>query len=342
MIYSLPFKVNKTMTIETTNNLAHLNTQSLAILSSFSNTFELNEKESKLVQRIKKNVRLHNKNNITRTHAYLEFYKRYPEIKWAFLAHLVSRNGGYYMTDLQTTFAKKLLSPVQQHAFFLFLERANAAIFQDAFSQLLLYEESQKNGQNLSHLLTALGVSAFMHPIWTEFINEPMKKEHLLSLALIVNEQHYIENKLIQDGKTKEDVLDTWQFYAQSFLGMTQVLIPYESNNQLALVGVNISQFSSLKNRIIAGKLLYALLFLHSHLYSGTYSFADSVKHTGARQDYSSSLHSKFNHFKSPSSTLPLDMCWGNRVHTFFNQSDWFVGTSPYSYLAKLDMPTLI
>lgn len=54
MIYSLPFKVNKTMTIETTNNLAHLNTQSLAILSSFSNTFELNEKESKLVQRIKK------------------------------------------------------------------------------------------------------------------------------------------------------------------------------------------------------------------------------------------------------------------------------------------------
>ncbi|MGK0699842.1 DUF2515 family protein [Priestia flexa] len=342
MIYSLPFKVNKTMTIETTNNLAHLSQRSLAILSSFSNSIELNEKESKIVQRIKTKVGLHNKNNITRTHAYLKFYKSYPEIKWAFLAHLVSRNGGYYMTDLQTTFAKKLLSPVQQHAFFLFLERANSTIFQDAFAQLLLYEESQKNEQNLSHLLSPLGVSAFMHPIWTEFINDPTEKEHLLSMALIVNEQHYIENKLIHDKKTKEDVLDTWQFYAQSLLGMTQVLIPYECDKELALIGVNISQFSSLKNRIIAGKLLYALLFFHNHLYSGTYSFADSVEHTGARHDYSSSLHPKFNHFKAPSSTVPLDMCWGNRVHTFLDQSDWFVGTSPYHYLTTLNIPSII
>lgn len=74
-----------------------------------------------------------NRNNITRTQAYLAFYNRNPEIHWAFLAHMVSRNGGYHMTDLKSSNMTHLLDRAERQKFFLFLERANSAIFADAF-----------------------------------------------------------------------------------------------------------------------------------------------------------------------------------------------------------------
>nr|WP_191567065.1 DUF2515 family protein [Metabacillus idriensis] len=81
---------------------------------------------------------LHNKNNITRTAAYLHFYKKHPEIHWAFLAHMVSRNGGYSMTDLINGMVKHFLSIEEITKTFHFLESANALIFHDAYPQLLL------------------------------------------------------------------------------------------------------------------------------------------------------------------------------------------------------------
>ena len=62
---------------------------------------ELNSEESALVQQIQDQTKNLNKNNVTRTKAYLEFYNRHPEIHWAFLGHMVSRNGGWNMTDLK-------------------------------------------------------------------------------------------------------------------------------------------------------------------------------------------------------------------------------------------------
>ncbi|QNG58329.1 DUF2515 family protein [Bacillus sp. PAMC26568] len=40
----------------------------------------------------------------------MHFYKKHPEIHWAFLAHMVSRNGGYSMTDLKNGMVKHFLS----------------------------------------------------------------------------------------------------------------------------------------------------------------------------------------------------------------------------------------
>ena len=49
-------------------------------------------------------------NNITRTKAYFDIYQKYPEIHWAFLGHMVSRNGGWNMTDLKGDFLTRLLT----------------------------------------------------------------------------------------------------------------------------------------------------------------------------------------------------------------------------------------
>ncbi|MBR8645388.1 DUF2515 family protein [[Brevibacterium] frigoritolerans] len=70
---------------------------------------------------------------MTRTQAYLAFYNRNPEVHWAFLAHMVSRNGGYHMTDLKSSNMTHLLDRAERQKFFHFLERANSAIFADAF-----------------------------------------------------------------------------------------------------------------------------------------------------------------------------------------------------------------
>ncbi|MGZ4123784.1 MAG: DUF2515 family protein, partial [Tumebacillaceae bacterium] len=74
-----------------------------------------------------------NRNNVTRTAAYLDVYQACPELHWAFLAHLVSRNGGYNMTDLKGDLISRAMEPGEAESFFQFLERANFLIFGDAF-----------------------------------------------------------------------------------------------------------------------------------------------------------------------------------------------------------------
>ncbi|WP_253263926.1 DUF2515 family protein [Geobacillus sp. BMUD] len=61
----------------------------------------LSAEEKSIVAAIRRKTAEHNRNNVTRTAAYLTFFERHREIHWAFLAHLVSRNGGWNMTDLR-------------------------------------------------------------------------------------------------------------------------------------------------------------------------------------------------------------------------------------------------
>ncbi len=63
----------------------------------------------------------HNRNNLTRTEAYRRIYSETPELHWALLAHLVSRNGGWNMTDLCGDLGSSLTA-VDKQALFSFLE----------------------------------------------------------------------------------------------------------------------------------------------------------------------------------------------------------------------------
>ncbi|MGG4497317.1 DUF2515 family protein [Brevibacillus reuszeri] len=246
--------------------------------------------EQKTVEMIRNQTTEHNGDNVDRTHAYLDFYQRRPEIRWALLAHLVSRNAGWSMTDLRGGLLPRLLSAKEQLDFFSFLERGNWLIFHDAYPQLLLYEESIKQQTNLFHLLPHLNVSAFMRAVWNHF----WKKGDLdqLAIALIINEQNFLEKHVMNSPQYQSTVLKTMPFTLQELLQLNQILFPYqadqESENQrpLRIIGRNVSHFASLIERITLGKSLYALLFRTSDYLAGVRSWAERKVHTGSRKDF--------------------------------------------------------
>jgi hypothetical protein len=251
----------------------------------------LNAADRLLLRRIREETALHNRNNVTRTMAYLALYERRPELHWALLAHMVSRNGGWNMTDLQGEWLPRLLGQRKRSDIFRFLERANALIFGDAYPQLLLYEQSVRVGRPLFHLLPMLGVSCFMQPVWEQFWIA--RNSTVLTVALVVNEQHYIERRVVQHPYYRKRVIDTLFFGMQSLLQLNAVLLPYAHGHkpqEVRLAGLIIERFSDLRERIEFGKRLYTLLFAVPSIGNGALAFAQCVRHTGSRADYASHL----------------------------------------------------
>ncbi|MFD6443013.1 DUF2515 family protein, partial [Peribacillus sp. NPDC060186] len=69
---------------------------------------------------------------------------------------MVSRNGGYHMTDLKSSSMTHLFNKENRQNFFFFLERANSAIIADSFPQLLLYEHSKRKKASIKKVSTNL------------------------------------------------------------------------------------------------------------------------------------------------------------------------------------------
>lgn len=254
--------------------------------------------DREIVERIQQKTKLFNQNNVSRTEEYRRLFFSRPELHWAFLAHMVSRNGGWNMTDLKGEMLPRLLDERTRVDYFKFLERCNALIFQDAYPQLLLYEESVKQKANLFHLLPEFHVSAFMKPFWDEFWQR--KDSRLLTLALIINEQNYIEQRVVQNFPYRHHVLNTLHFNMQSLLHLTQVILPYHTSSRhvgglrkLRLAGLHLENFSDLDERIEFGKSLYAILFGVPDVHQGAVDFVKQVPHTGSRADYWPDLFSR-------------------------------------------------
>ncbi len=253
--------------------------------------------ERELLNHIIGETRRHNRNNVTRTEAYRTVYFHSPELHWSLLAHLVSRNGGWNMTDLKGEWLPRLLMEPQRKELFHFLERCNALIFGDAYPQLLLYQWSRREGRSLFHLLPGLGVSTFMGPVWSQFLREG--DSALLSVALIINEQHFIEGRVVQNPAYKPAV-HSLITELQSILQLNGVVFPYgigssdgKSGSGLQLAGLIIEKFSDISERIEFGKRLYAMLFGIPAVLHGARCFAAAVRHTGSRADYAPSLFQK-------------------------------------------------
>ncbi|QST00009.1 DUF2515 family protein [Pontibacillus sp. ALD_SL1] len=298
--------------------------------------------EQSIVDEITIATQTHNESNITRTNQYLSFYNTYPEIEWALLAHLVSRNSGWSMTDLKGEWLSKLLSEKEQKNYFRLLERANWLIFQDAFPQLLLYHYSLQHNQSLFHLLTQFNVSCFMEPIWNSFLEK--QDRSILSTALIMNEQHYIEKRVIHNPFFKQAVLDTLDFKIQEWLGLTQILFPYANKGkqkEIHFSGHTVYQFASISSRINFGKKLYATLFSNSKRLRSIVHWAEKHPHTGSRKDYWPHLFHTVR--ESPPGKLsiklercrirkgatriyspPLNIAWEIIDHSPSSPDDWF------------------
>ncbi|HWO75281.1 MAG TPA: DUF2515 domain-containing protein [Bacillus sp. (in: firmicutes)] len=249
--------------------------------------FDLSEDERILIEQIKEETNRLNRNNVTRTEAYLKFYMAHPEIHWAFLGHMVSRNGGWNMTDLKGDLFSNLLTEKEREAFFLFLERGNWLIFQDVYPQFLLYEESLRRKRCLFHLLHHFNVSAFMETIWNQFWKHG--DPYILAVALIINEQSYLEKRVVQNPIYKKSVIDTLEFKLQDILSLNHILFPFkyrQSDDKALLIGQTLHHFSSLHERILLGKRLYSLLFENRKRLQKIVDWAASQPHSGSRKDY--------------------------------------------------------
>jgi len=245
----------------------------------------LSREEESLLADIRWRTAQANRSNVMRTAAYLDFYRRCPEVHWALLAHMVSRNGGWNMTDLQGELLPRLLTEQQRQQTYQMLERANGLIFGDAYPQLLLYELASQDRCDLQRLLPGLGVSHFMAPVWSRFLEQ--RCSALLTTALIVNEQHVIELRVVNHPYYRTRVLDAFYFELQAALQFNQVVFPYSDEGEpLALAGLVLEDFTNIHERIEFGKRLYALLFGIPEVASGTLAFACRVAHSGSRADY--------------------------------------------------------
>lgn len=301
----------------------------------------LSQEDRHLLKQIKEQTNKLNLNNVTRTRAYLEMYERYPELQWAFLGHMVSRNGGWNMTDLQGDQLTRLMNETKRKQFFLFLERGNWLIFQDVFPQLLIYEASKKRKRNLFHLLPHFGVSRFMEVMWNYFWKT--NDRYTLTMALIVNEQNYLEKRIIQNKKYKEQVLYTLEFVVQDLLSFNHILFPFHHYAKKAtVIGLTIHQFASLHDRIILGKRLYELLFHPKSNGKAIFHWAMMHPHTGSRKDYWPEIFNDVNE-GIPSVALSrrlkycrlkdgamkiysprLEYAWEHVTHNPAEQGDWF------------------
>ncbi|MDR6881580.1 hypothetical protein J2X61_003344 [Bacillus sp. 3255] len=258
--------------------------------------FSLAPEERQLLEHIRTRTAVENRNNVTRTMAYWAMYQAHPELHWALLAHLVSRNGGWNMTDLRGELLPRLIDEELVEHLFAFLERANALIFQDAYPQLLLYDASVRQRKNLFHLLPHLHISMWMRPVWDQFWAS--HDSALLTIGLIVNEQNYIEGRVVQNKRYQLSVLDKPLFKGQAFLQLNQVGFPFLPLDRegdaplLRLAGLILENFADLSERIEFGKSLYALLFGVPDVLQGALRFAKATPHTGSRADYWPHLYS--------------------------------------------------
>nr|WP_317987091.1 DUF2515 family protein [Sutcliffiella rhizosphaerae] len=236
--------------------------------------------ENKFITTIKKNTVKYNVDNISRTKAYAMFYKSFPEVKWSFLASMVSRNAGWNMTDLEGKWFKLALDARQRLSFFLTYELANWTIFRDAFPQLLLYRLSLYYNKPLFHLLKAFNVSCFMEAEWQWFWEN--KDEKRLINSLIINEQNIIQEPVLHNHLLRKKVFGTVSYIIQDFGHYSCVVFPTLEGK---LYGFSVHGFQKLDNRISLGQKLASLLF--SPIYSEKFhQFSEMTEHSGSRYDY--------------------------------------------------------
>jgi hypothetical protein len=308
------------------------------LTSKQSPALPLDKQDYSILQEIKEKTVHNNCNNITRTMAYYYFYLEHPELEWALLAHMVSRNAGWSMTDLKGEWLPRLFTPKECNDYFLFIERANWLIFQDAYPQLLLYALSKDRGTNFFHLLPYLHVSRFMEIMWNDFW---MKRNVArICTALIINEQNYIEKRVIEKKTYGAPIFADIKFFLQDLLDLNMLILPTYDGEKMVLYGSQVHAFPDLNHRINLGKKLYRLLFSKEVL-PGLLAWCKLTGHSGSREDYMPQIFcskkntgwGKYEPRLKDLSLLPqaqrlysprLTDVWNDKCHERATTGDWF------------------
>ncbi|WP_210365672.1 DUF2515 domain-containing protein [Bacillus sp. REN3] len=274
---------------------------------------ELTDKEAELIVKVKDETAKKNVDNIARTKAYLDYYLAVPEITWAFLASMVSRNGGYNMCDLQGEWLPKIIDSSVRQRLFLTFERANWLIFRDAYPQLLLYYYSTKINAPMFHLLGYLDVSQFMEREWMLFWEH--RDQQRLMTALIVNEQNVIQKPVIEHHVFRKRVFNTFLFFFEDAFHFSTVLFPTCEGQ---LYGASVNGFKSPGKRIDLGRRLADILF-DARYYPSILEFAINTEHTASRHDYE-----RYFQFRKKRDTPFLRCTYPVIEHNYHQQGDWY------------------
>jgi hypothetical protein len=285
--------------------------------------------QSNIIEQINKETEIWNQDNLTRTIAYHKYFVRNPEIEWAFLASMVSRNAGWNMCDLKGYWFPRVLSEEKRKNFFMAYERANWTIFSDAYPQLLVYELSKQKGTPLFEILTNFNVSRFMKKMWDDFWLKKNPKD--LTIALIINEQNVIQKPVIEHHFFKNNVFSSLEYVLQDWMHFSTVLFPTTEGQ---IYGFSVHGFRKVENRILLGKRLYWLLFYSEH-HEKFKEFAIKTIPTGSRKDF----EQYFDHYVYPD-TPELKSVYPIFNHSREGQEDWFIHNLQVSkYFEPINIP---
>ncbi len=268
--------------------------------------------EKKLLKIISLKTFFCNRDNISRTNAYFQYFQHHPDVLWSFLAHMVSRNAGWNMCDLEGPALSRLVDGDKRRKLFFTYERANWLIFQDAYPQLLIYHYSTRLGKPMFHLLKYFHISSFMETEWNRYWRNKDKERLLISL--IINEQNVIQRPVIEHPFFKKHVFDTALFFLQDWLHFSCVLFPTLEGR---LFGASVNGFKSVSKRIDLGKRLADILF-HEDIFPFIFRFAKKISHTGSREDYERFLQQNYK-----SDTPPLRRIYPVILHPPRPVADW-------------------
>ncbi|WP_408006491.1 DUF2515 family protein [Pseudalkalibacillus sp. A8] len=289
--------------------------------------------ETRIIKDIKRETERLNVDNISRTKAYQNYYFRNKDFFWPFLASMVSRNAGWNMTDLQQEEVREIMPRQDRRWIFYTYERANWLIFSDAYPQLLLYEKSKNLGLPLFHLLREFGVSSFMVKEWRRFWYKHDRNR--IDTALIINEQHVIQEPVLEQTVYKREVFATFPYWLQDRFHFSTVLFPTIEGK---LYGISVHGFRKVSNRIDLGKRLLKILSdpkMSEHFFR----FARMTEPSGSRYDYERLLVQQTrqgHHF-------PLRLLYPIISHHRREFNDWSLKErNPEKYFQNVRLPRQI
>jgi Protein of unknown function (DUF2515) len=266
-----------------------------------------------------------NLNNPRRTDYYLEYWRRHPEIWWALLAHLVSRNAGWAMSDLAryVFWSRSVLvgrpavlvgADLIQLSILQLLEVANFLIFYDVYPQLEAYAWAKREPDASDRLFDTLAsepkfaADRFAVAQWKTFFSAASANADWLSTAppthpaivqrsfsLIINEQNQIEDRLVNDpnerylrstGYATKAVVNKFDEYNLNLLAFPEATSETQPEPKHLLV-YTARDFGKLAGRITIGRNLYVGLFTDPQRRALIAAWAKSQPtHYGTRVDY--------------------------------------------------------
>jgi hypothetical protein len=220
-----------------------------------------------------------NADNVARTVSYLELYAwtraRGADLPWVLMAHLVSRNAGYLMSDLARQLDGALgADPALAEAartLFLLLERANWLIFHDAWHHVLHHLRGR------SAALASPRTPRFVIAAWRR--HEAAADERQLVLDLVHNEQHVIERRAVH--------------HPHLAAGARLIDLVERSGREKPLhfpladaPAITIGGFAQVARRIEAGRRIFDEVIADRGRRDALYAWARAHPHTGSRQVY--------------------------------------------------------